>query len=92
MPLLTREDWERLRNKYKVAFYGMPPDLFQLLMDKVYGPRASSGNVPSKKSQGYAAGSNPGSASGSSSEVDDTDAMMIYLVRSGSGAEPIIGP
>ena len=44
MPKLTRQDWETLRDPYKVAFTGMPTDLFQLLLDKVYGPKSNSGS------------------------------------------------
>ena len=46
MPLLTREDWETLRNRYHVAFWGMDPALFQLLLDKVYGPKSNPGSDP----------------------------------------------
>ena len=41
MPKLTRTDWETLRNIEKVAFTGMPTDLFELLLDKVYGPKSN---------------------------------------------------
>ncbi len=37
MSLLTRKDWELLRNKYNVSFSRMHPDLFDLFMEKVYG-------------------------------------------------------
>lgn len=36
MSLLTRQDWEMLRNKYRVAFTELPDDFFKLLLDKVY--------------------------------------------------------
>ena len=37
MSLLIQEDWEKLRNQYKVAFTGMPDDLFDSLMNNVFG-------------------------------------------------------
>lgn len=36
MPKLTRNDWERLREEFKVAFVGMKPELFTLLLDIIY--------------------------------------------------------
>ena len=73
MPLLTRQDWVKLRDDYGVAFAGMPADLFDLLLSKVYGPKTEG---------------NPGNPSSNPSELDDTDAMMVYL----SHAEPPIPP
>ncbi|MFQ6114909.1 MAG: hypothetical protein ACE5NG_12645 [bacterium] len=43
MSLLTRQDWEMLRNKYQVAFSRMHPDLFKLFLDKIYGPKSNPG-------------------------------------------------
>lgn len=37
MSLLIREDWVKLRDIYGVAFTGMPDDLFESLMDNVFG-------------------------------------------------------
>jgi len=37
MPKLTRKDWETLKRKYRVAFPGLKQDLFDLLLDKIYG-------------------------------------------------------
>ena len=37
MSLLQRGDWVKLRDIHRVAFTGMPDDLFDLLMDKVFG-------------------------------------------------------
>lgn len=68
MPKLTRQDWQMLRDNYQVAFLRMDPRLFNLLLDKVYGPESTSK-------------SNPG-------ELDDTDALMIYLAH----VEPDIQP
>lgn len=64
MPMLTRQDWVKLRDDYGVAFAGMPDVLFDLLLSKVYGP----------KNEG-----NPGNPSSNPGHVDDTDAMMVYL-------------
>ena len=41
MSKLTRHDWEILRNEYGVAFMGLKKDLFDLLLDKVYGKQGS---------------------------------------------------
>jgi len=71
MSLLTRKDWELLRNKYNVSFSRMHPDLFNLFMEKIYGAEDI------KQTEVSARG-----------ELDDTDAMMIYL----AGAEPPIRP
>ena len=35
MPKLTRDDWGRLR-EFNVAFSGMSPRLFALLLEKIY--------------------------------------------------------
>ena len=37
MSLLTRKDWEKLRNQHRVAFTTMPDDFFELFLDKVFG-------------------------------------------------------
>ncbi|MCW4043341.1 MAG: hypothetical protein NWE90_06425 [Candidatus Bathyarchaeota archaeon] len=65
MPKLTKNDWERLREEFNVAFSGMNPHLFALLLDKIY-----SGNPEDPD------------------EIDDIDALMIYLAH----AEPPIPP
>lgn len=70
MPKLTRQDWEKLRNEYRVAFSRMHPDLFKLFLDKVYG--------------------NPGSDSANPGDLDDIDAMMIYLARGEPPIQPVI--
>jgi len=71
MSLLTRKDWELLRDKYNVSFSRMHPDLFNLFMEKVYGTKDMDQGETSARG-----------------ELDDTDAMMIYLAR----AEPPIRP
>jgi hypothetical protein len=65
MPKLTRNDWERFREEFHVAFSGMNPHLFSLLLDIIY-----SGNVEDPD------------------EIDEIDALMIYLAH----AEPPIPP
>lgn len=40
MSLLTRQDWEELRNRHRVAFTEMPDDFFELFLDKVFGNAA----------------------------------------------------
>lgn len=78
MPKLTREDWKELRTHYKVAFWFMKDDLFNLLLDKVYGPKKS----------------NPGirlhSLGTKSGELDKVDALMIFLSQ--ARTEPPIPP
>jgi hypothetical protein len=66
MSKLTRQDWERLRGRYKVAFTGMRSNVFTTLLDKVYGPRKKG---------------NPGSDSANEGNLDDTDALMVYLAH-----------
>lgn len=78
MPKITRQDWEMLRNRYHVAFSRMHPDLFKLLLEKVYSPK-----------------NNPGSDCANSGELDETDALMIYLAHAEPPtrhAEPTISP
>lgn len=36
MPKLTREDWKKLRDKYKVAFKSLSPADFENLLDNAY--------------------------------------------------------
>jgi hypothetical protein len=54
----------KLRDDYGVAFAGMPKDLFDLLLAKVYGPETEG---------------NPGNSPSNPGHVDDVDAMMVYL-------------
>lgn len=65
MPLLKRQDWVKLRD-YRVAFTGMSQDLFELLLNKVYGP-TTKGNPANPTS-------NPG-------EADEIDALMMYCAH-----------
>ena len=43
MSLLIREDWVKLRNQYKAAFTGMSDDMFNSLMDNVFGGSGERG-------------------------------------------------
>jgi hypothetical protein len=45
MAKLRPEDWQRLRNTYKVAFQGWADENFQLLLDKVYGSASNSADA-----------------------------------------------
>jgi hypothetical protein len=73
MPKLTREDWQKLRDHYGVAFTGMPSNLFTVLLDKVFGFQQKS---------------NPGSVNPNPGELDDVDATMVCLAHSEPGIQP----
>jgi len=45
MPKLTRNDWERLREEFHVAFSGMNSHLFSLLLDIIYSANAKDPDV-----------------------------------------------
>jgi hypothetical protein len=82
MPKLTRGDWEKLRNGYRVAFTTWSEDAFNALLDTVYGPEHKG---------------NPGSGSGNPGKADDADALMVSLVHAEppiqpAAAEPPIQP
>jgi hypothetical protein len=63
MPKLTRQNWETLREKYKIGSR-LSPELFEKLLEKIYGPKG---------------GPNPGSNPGNPDGVDEIDALMISL-------------
>lgn len=47
MSQLTREHWEELRSQ-KVAFTHWPDDLFELLLNKVFGPQKAGAATTTK--------------------------------------------
>lgn len=77
MPKLTREDWKKLRDGYHVAFSSWSSEDFEDLLNTVYGNEGETRGKPGSFS------ANPGSTT-----TDDTDALMVSLVR----AEPPIQP
>lgn len=46
MPKFTREDWEKLRNHYHVAFQKWPDAAFNSLLDTVYGSQTHTATNP----------------------------------------------
>jgi hypothetical protein len=77
MPKLTRGDWEKFRNGYRVAFTSWSSDAFKALLDTVYGPEHKG---------------NPGTDSANPSEADDADALMISLVHAEPPIQPAAEP
>jgi len=77
MPKLTRQDWEKLRDEYHVAFRSWSSKAFKDLLDAAYGNESEAKNNPGSYS------ANPGTAA-----IDNTDALMISHVY----AEPPIQP
>ena len=66
MPVLKRQDWVKLREEYGVAFTGMRQDLFELLLNKVYGPEGEG---------------NPGNPTSNPGEADEVDALLMYCAH-----------